>query len=709
MSTEIGKAYVQIMPSAKGIKGNLEKELGGGVGDSVGQSLGGQILSGAKKLLAAGAIAEVIKASIMQGAALEQSIGGVETLFKDHADTVISNAKKAYKTAGVSANQYMEQVTSFSASLIQSLEGDTQKAAKYADMAMVDMSDNANKFGSNIQDIQNAYQGFAKQNYTMLDNLKLGYGGTKTEMERLLSDAEAISGVHYDISNYSDVVEAIHVIQEEMGITGTTATEAGTTVSGSFAMMRASADDLLGAIAKGWDLQPYIDNLLTSIGTFAGNVLPMIGNIVGGIVTYFMQNAPQMLAAGMEMLAQLSQGLVTGIPEFINNAMSLVGDFISGIQQNAPQIIESGLTMLNNLVDGLIEGLPQLIEQGAQLILQFAQIIAENAPAIVTGGMELVGKLIMGIIQAIPSLIASIPTLVQAAITAFTSSNWATAGIQAVGKIVLGLIQAVGQLVGQLASLASQAISKFLSGNWIGSGLQAIGKVVSGIGNAAGRVLTSLRTMASNAIRNFISGNWLSAGFQAISKIVSGITPGAIVGKMRGLAQSALNAFRGTNWASLGSNIISGIVSGIGGAAGHLFSSLTNLASNALSKAKSLLDIGSPSRVFAREVGHWIPAGIAMGVDQNADTLIESINGLTEDALAESESMLNLTRGGKFSGSMNMNYTVDDATIGLQAQINDVVTILGQILSKDTSIYMDGDKVADTLSPRINRRLGMAL
>ena len=667
MSTEIGKAYVQIMPSAKGIKGNLEKELGGGVGDSVGQSLGGQILSGAKKFLAAGAIAEVIKASIMQGAALEQSIGGVETLFKDHADTVISNAKNAYKTAGVSANQYMEQVTSFSASLIQSLEGDTQKAAKYADMAMVDMSDNANKFGSNIQDIQNAYQGFAKQNYTMLDNLKLGYGGTKTEMERLLSDAEAISGVHYDISNYSDVVEAIHVIQEEMGITGTTATEAGTTVSGSFAMMRASADDLLGAIAKGWDLQPYIDNLLTSIGTFAGNVLPMIGNIVGGIVTYFMQNAPQMLAAGMEMLAQLSQGLVTGIPEFISNAMSLIGDFISGIQQNAPQIIDSGLTMLNNLVDGIVQGLPTFIEQGAQLILQFAQIIAENAPSIVSGGMELIVNLAMGIIQAIPTLVANIPTLIQAAITAFTAGNWATAGIQAVGKIVLGLIQAVGQLISQAATLASQAIT------------------------------------------NFLSGNWASGGTGAISKIVSNLSPSNLLTKASEVASEAIQTFKNADWSGIGSSIISGIVSGIGGAAGSLFSSLTNLASNALQKAKSLLDIGSPSRVFAREVGHWIPAGIAMGIDQNAGTVLEAINGLTDEALSESQQMLNLTRGGDMSGTMNMNYTVDDATIGLQAQIDDVVSILGQILSKDTSIYMDGDKVADTLEPRINRKLGMAL
>ena len=240
MGTTLANAYVQIIPSAKGIKSGMQKELDA-AGGTAGESAGGRFAGSFKNIIGAAAIGTAVVAgitkSIKEGAALEQSIGGIETLFKSASDTVIKNADNAFRTAGISANSYMEQATSFSASLLQSLDGDTRKAAKYADTAIIDMSDNANKMGTNIEDIQNAYQGFAKQNYTMLDNLKLGYGGTKTEMERLLADASKISGQKYDISNLSDVYEAIHVIQGDLDITGTSAKEAATTLSGSFSAM----------------------------------------------------------------------------------------------------------------------------------------------------------------------------------------------------------------------------------------------------------------------------------------------------------------------------------------------------------------------------------------------------------------------------------------------------------------------------------------
>lgn len=223
--TELAKAYVQIVPSAKGIKGKISEELGGEA-NSAGKSAGLSIASAIKGAIAAAGIGTALKAAIGEGANLQQSLGGIETLFKDSADKVIESAKNAYKTAGMSANEYMETVTSFSASLLQGLAGDTNKAADVADMALTDMSDNANKMGTSMEMIQNAYQGFAKQNYTMLDNLKLGYGGTKTEMQRLLADAQKLTGVKYNLDNLSDVYEAIHVIQEDMGIMGTTAEEA---------------------------------------------------------------------------------------------------------------------------------------------------------------------------------------------------------------------------------------------------------------------------------------------------------------------------------------------------------------------------------------------------------------------------------------------------------------------------------------------------
>lgn len=287
MATELGKAYVQIIPSAKGISGMIQKEMGGEVasaGVSAGESLGSKMVGALKAVVVAAGIGKAIGAALSEGAALQQSLGGIETLFKDSADKVKGFANEAYKTTGLSANAYMENVTGFSASLLQSLGGDTDKAADIANMAMIDMSDNANKMGTSMDSIQVAYQGFAKQNYTMLDNLKLGYGGTKQEMQRLLADAEKLTGVKYDINNLSDVYQAIHAIQENLDITGTTAKEAASTFSGSFESMKAAAQNVLGKIAIGENILPSLRALLDTISTFLfNNFLPMLGNIFSGL------------------------------------------------------------------------------------------------------------------------------------------------------------------------------------------------------------------------------------------------------------------------------------------------------------------------------------------------------------------------------------------------------------------------------------------
>lgn len=287
MATELGKAYVQIIPSAKGISGMIQKEMGGEVasaGVSAGESLGSKMVGAIKAVVVAAGIGKVIGSALSEGAALQQSIGGVETIFKTSADKVKDFANEAYRTTGLSANKYMENVTGFSASLLQSLGGDTNKAAETANMAMIDMSDNANKMGTSMDSIQMAYQGFAKQNYTMLDNLKLGYGGTKQEMQRLLSDAEKLTGVKYDINNLSDVYSAIHAIQENLDITGTTAKEAASTFTGSFESMKAAAQNVLGKIAIGENVLPSLRALLDTTSTFLfNNFLPMLGNIFSGL------------------------------------------------------------------------------------------------------------------------------------------------------------------------------------------------------------------------------------------------------------------------------------------------------------------------------------------------------------------------------------------------------------------------------------------
>ena len=275
---DLAKAYVQIVPSARGMKSGLTNIVNGEMpsgGKSAGSLFGSNLVSTIKSVITTAAIGKALSSTIMAGADLQQSLGGIETLFKDSAATVIANAEQAYKTAGMSANGYMEQVTSFSASLLQSLGGDTAKAAEVADMALTDMSDNANKFGTDMERITDAYQGFAKQNYTMLDNLKLGYGGTKTEMERLLKDAQALTGVKYDINNLSDVYNAIHVIQDELGVTGTTALEASETLTGSFNAMKASFTNVLGNLTLGRDIKPSLNALAQTTVTFLkGNLAP---------------------------------------------------------------------------------------------------------------------------------------------------------------------------------------------------------------------------------------------------------------------------------------------------------------------------------------------------------------------------------------------------------------------------------------------------
>ena len=331
---EVAQATVTIIPNMKGSQAKIAKDLGANVepaGESVGKSLGKTVMSGLAKLGIAAAIGKTIKDSIDEGGKLQQSLGGIETLFKDNADIVKGYASEAYKTAGLSANEYMENVTSFSAALIKSMDGDTKAAADLANTAMIDMADNANKMGTDMTSIQNAYQGFAKGNYTMLDNLKLGYGGTKQEMERLLADATKLSGVEYNIDNLDDVYSAIHVIQEDLGITGTTAKEAASTFSGSFASMKAAAQDLMGNLALGNDITPQIQALGGTIKTFVvDNLLPMVGNIVQQIPSIVAQlpgmiadALPDLIPAVTDMVAGLAQGIVDNLPVWIEGVGQL--------------------------------------------------------------------------------------------------------------------------------------------------------------------------------------------------------------------------------------------------------------------------------------------------------------------------------------------------------------------------------------------------
>lgn len=411
----------------------------------IGKGLGAAAKIGAAAIgAAATAVGALTKKSLEEYAEYEQLVGGVETLFKDSADVVMQYANNAYQTAGLSANDYMETVTSFSASLLQSLGGDTEAAAKQADLAVTDMADNANKMGTAMGDIQNAYQGFAKQNYTMLDNLKLGYGGTKEEMQRLIDDANALNAAqgnltNYSIDSYSDIVSAIHDVQTEMGITGTTAKEASTTIQGSLSAMKSAWTNLLTGIGDdSQDLDKLINNFVESTGTAAENILPRLGEIITGIGSLAERLAPVVAAA--------IPGLVTTV---------------------LPNLVQSGISMVGAILQGLVQMLPQIIQYGIDMVITLIESISSDPESLVETAITLVVTIVSGLIDAIPKLIAAAADLVTGLLMALISNapNLLAAGLKLVGKIAEGIANSRGEIVNAGAKVVDSIIDG-IAGAW---------------------------------------------------------------------------------------------------------------------------------------------------------------------------------------------------------------------------------------------------
>lgn len=534
MATELAKAYVQIVPSAQGIKDSITSVLSPEA-DSAGKKAGTGIAGAIKKAIATAGIGIALKKAITEGAALEQSIGGIETLFKDSADTMKKYAQEAYKTAGVSANSYMEQATSFSASLLQSVSGDTKAAADAANQAIIDMADNSNKMGTSLQDIQNAYQGFAKQNYTMLDNLKLGYGGTKTEMERLLADAQKLSGVKYDISNLSDVYEAIHVIQNSLGITGTTAVEAASTLSGSFASMKAAFNNFLGYLVIGEDIKPYIKQLVQTAATFLfNNLLPAIGNIITSLppalVTFVTTALPIIAEQGKRMIDAVISGINGGFPSMIGSGAEGVTNFITGMVNNLPDVITGigaiitnlleaildampeflakGAEIIQNLVSGITSKLPDIVTSAINIITKIASTIIKNLPQIISGGIKIISSLLAGIIKAIPALVAGLPKVAKAITSYFGKINWGSVGKAIISGIAKGIIGAISILKDAVVSAAKSALNGIKSFLGINSPSRVfrdqVGKMM-GLGIAEG--ITGEENAVNEAVKRLTSAS----------------------------------------------------------------------------------------------------------------------------------------------------------------------------------------------------------
>lgn len=600
--TDIAKAYVQIIPSAQGMSGaisNIYDPESEKAGESGGDSFAKKFVSVASKVIATAGIGKIISASLDAGGDLQQSFGGLETIYGDAADAAKNYANLAAQ-AGISANDYAENAVSFGAALKSAFGGDTAKAAEAANLAIMDMADNSAKFGTDIGAVQSAYQGFAKGNYTMLDNLKLGFGGTKTEMERLLKTAQEITGVEYNIDNLGDVYEAIHVIQDELGVAGVAADEAKTTLSGSFGAMQAAASNFLASLSLGGDVSGTLSQLASATSTWLfGNFLPMIGNIMMSlpevISTAINTGLPMLLESGKGILTSISEGLVTGLPTLIETGLPLLLGFTEGLRANFGTLVDSGIELLMNLGNGLIQALPTLITYVPQIVSNIAGLINDNAPKLLMAGLTLIVNLVKGLWDNRQVILDNMGNILKAVWDVVTAINWVQLG----GNVI-----------------------KFIS---------------DGVKNLATSIPNALKNIGKSAWNGLKGINWTSLGSTIINLIKTGISNllSAIPTALKGIGTTAWNAFKGIRWGSLGANIISGIISGISGAAGSLFSSLKDLASNALQSAKNFLGIKSPSRVFANEVGKWIPAGIAEGIESGSDTLMNSIDSVTGLATIE--------------------------------------------------------------------------
>ncbi|WP_321833419.1 phage tail tape measure protein [Clostridium butyricum] len=654
-----------------------EKGIGslGKLGSMAGNALGVATKAAAGMAVgitaATGAVVALTKASVEQYAQYEQLTGGVETLFnktelslEDFAAKqgkttqeafaewgeltagsriVFNNAEQAYKTAGLSANAYMETITGFSASLLQGLGGDTKKAADIGNMAVVDMSDNANKMGTAMESIQNAYQGFAKQNYTMLDNLKLGYGGTKSEMERLLTDAEKISGVHYDISNFSDIISAIHTIQEQMGITGTTTKEAMSTIEGSLNMTKAAWTNMLTGMADdNADFDTLVNNLVESLSALGENLMPRIGialNGVGQLIDTLLPIVidkipeiissilPGMVEAGTNIIASLGNAIMQSLPTVINYGVQLIQNLLNGIQQSLPSIANCVVQVLSSLTNGLLEVLPQVLSIGMQAIAYLAQGIAQqlptliplavqcimqllqnfydNMPLVIEAGMQLLSGLAEGIINAIPVLIEMLPQVIDSMLNYVTTSLplILEQGCNILLTLADGIVQALPQLVAMLP--------------------QIINTIVTGL-------LGNLPQI-------------IQAGIQIIVALASGLLQAKVqlIGAIPTIVSSIFSAFTSVNWGEIGINIIKGIGSGI-------LNGVTGLVGTAIEACKSLTDkvkdffgIHSPSHLMRDEVGVMLIKGIEVGMEQESDNLINTATNICTQLTNQFGNILN--------------------------------------------------------------------
>lgn len=726
MATELAKAYVQIVPSASGMQGMLNKEMSN-AGSTAGVA-GGKALSGTlgKTLATVGkvgaaalgastaAVAGLTKAAVEGYAEYEQLVGGVETLFgtgganlKEYAASVgdsvknvtkefnslksaesamLSNAANAYKTAGLSANDYMQTVTSFSASLISSVGGDTQRAAKLADQALIDMSDNANKMGTDMESIQNAYQGFAKANYSMLDNLKLGFGGSAREAARLINESGVLKGALIDLDDtqnlntniqaaggYATLVKAIHAVQDEMGITGTTAREASTTIQGSMNQAKAAWSNLMVGVADdNADFDLLINNLVDSVVTASKNLAPRIEVALSGVGKLITGLAESLLPKILKRL-----------PKFANNILPVVVD------------------LLTTVVGGLVDVLPQLVDAGADMLLTLVDGITSALPRLASAGLKIASKLLSSLSEALPKLLPMLTTVIRDVALALTDpkalSNITNAALTLIMELANGLIASLPVLIEALPVIIKNVCSFVVEA--LPQIIEASTELMMGLANALPDIITALvdaLPLIIDAIVNTLTNpefivQVLNAAAQLLFSVIEAVfnirermkeeAPKVIMALITGLLNGITNLYNTgikigdalreslgglvDEIKGVGKNIVEGLWDGISNNLGWIKDKFTSVKDTVVNGLKDVFDIHSPSKVMRDLIGAQIPAGIALGITENASSVDKALNGLgvsRKGTKLRMNSVIN-TRGAKRAYNFNIPVHIGDEKV----------------------------------------------
>lgn len=646
------------------------------------------------------AVATLAGLSVKQYAEYEQLTGGVETLFKNSSDKVMEYADNAYKAAGMSANEYMNTITGFAASLLQGLGGDTEKAAKIGNMAVEDMADNANKMGTAIENIQNAYQGFAKQNYTMLDNLKLGYGGTKEEMQRLLVDAQKLTGIKYDISNFSDIIEAIHAIQNEMGITGTTAKEAASTIEGSLSMTKSAWTNLLTGMADdNADFDKLVDNLVNSVGTLGENLLPRIEIAINGIGKLIDKLLPSIINKIPELISSILPGMVQA-------GINVTSSLVNGIVESLPMLLEIGLQALTTLGKGIAKNLPTLIPTIVNLMVSMCDMIIENLPLIVDVAIDIILALVQGLVSALPTLIAEVPRIINSFANAIYNAlpQILMAGVQIIGMLIKGLIQSIPTLVANIPQIIMAIVNVFTLMNWA-----SIGKnLITGIGNGIKSMVSNIGTVAkftAESVVNGIKGIFTSGGSigrNLISWVANGISSsvGNLVQAAKNVAISAIQGLKNIlSWdsaASIGKNLIQGLWNGISNMGGWIMDKIGGFASNIIGGIKDFFGIHSPSRVMRDLIGTNIVKGIGVGIDIETPNLEKDIDANMKDLLAKMKGTVDYETARTTARVVAENNVNVENTNSASKNYNPSFNIIAKV-----SVPLDSEVIAEVTTPMV--------